>query len=148
MSNMLRKLRITFSVACGIVCLLLVALWVRSYWIQDVIWGWFPHGGYLQVNFDHGHVKVIANGERQEPKWRYRSRVPNVPKLTWYYNLDRASRYGWWLDIKAPLWFVSIVVAAAGAVPCVQWSKRFSLRTLLIATTLVAVALGLVVALR
>jgi hypothetical protein len=31
MSNMLRKLRIAFSVACVIVCVILVALWVRAY---------------------------------------------------------------------------------------------------------------------
>jgi hypothetical protein len=30
-----RKLRIAWSVGCGIVCLLLIALWVRSYWWSD-----------------------------------------------------------------------------------------------------------------
>jgi hypothetical protein len=27
-----RKLRIAFSMVCGILCMLLIALWVRSYW--------------------------------------------------------------------------------------------------------------------
>lgn len=31
-----RKLRVTWSAVCGIICLLLIALWVRSYW-------WFDH---------------------------------------------------------------------------------------------------------
>src|SRR5688572_16156142 len=35
MSNTLRKLRITFSVLCGIVCLMLIVLWLRSYWWWD-----------------------------------------------------------------------------------------------------------------
>jgi hypothetical protein len=32
-----RKLRIAWSVAWGIVAVLLIALWVRSYWVADVI---------------------------------------------------------------------------------------------------------------
>ena len=31
----LRLLRIAFSAVCGIVCLLLIVLWIRSYWWQD-----------------------------------------------------------------------------------------------------------------
>ena len=30
-----RKLRIAWSVMCGIACVLLIVLWVRSYWWQD-----------------------------------------------------------------------------------------------------------------
>ena len=30
-----RKLRIAWSAVCGIVCLLLIVLWVRSYWWRD-----------------------------------------------------------------------------------------------------------------
>ena len=32
-----RKLRIAFSVTCGIACVLLVVLWVRSYWWVDLL---------------------------------------------------------------------------------------------------------------
>jgi hypothetical protein len=35
MGGMLRKLRIAFSLMSGIVCLLLIALWIRSYWWYD-----------------------------------------------------------------------------------------------------------------
>ncbi len=31
-----RKLRIAWSVGCGVLCLLLIVLWVRSYWRLDV----------------------------------------------------------------------------------------------------------------
>ena len=34
-----RKLRIAFSAVCGIICLLLIALWVRSYYTIDVVSG-------------------------------------------------------------------------------------------------------------
>jgi hypothetical protein len=32
-----RKLRMAWSVAWGLACVLLIALWVRSYWYADVI---------------------------------------------------------------------------------------------------------------
>jgi hypothetical protein len=47
--------------------------------------------------------------------------------------------------IQVPYWFIVLVTAAFSVAPWIQWSKRFSLRTLLIAMTLVAVVLGLVV---
>jgi hypothetical protein len=45
------------------------------------------------------------------------------------------------LDI-APDWLLATLFALLGFVPWLSWPKRFSLRTLLIATTLLAVALG------
>jgi NADH:ubiquinone oxidoreductase subunit 3 (subunit A) len=44
-----------------------------------------------------------------------------------------------------PLWFLILLVATAFALPWTRWFKCFSLRTLLITTTLVAAVLGLVV---
>jgi hypothetical protein len=41
-----------------------------------------------------------------------------------------------------PDWFVVLGCVVA---PWIKWSRRFSLRTLLIATTLVAVGLGIIV---
>ena len=38
-----RKLRITFSAVCGLMCLLLIALWVRSY-------SWMDEAGHVYNN--------------------------------------------------------------------------------------------------
>src|SRR5688572_3927162 len=140
-----RALRITTSAVFGVLCALLIGLSVRSYWVQDVVWGWLPISGYLQLNSSTGHVKMIANGEQQEPVWRYRSRAPDPPRHNWYWNLDRASRFGWWLDITVPLWFPALLTAALSAALWIRWSRRFSLSTLLIVTTLIALVLGAVV---
>src|SRR5688572_11430213 len=57
--RILRLLRIAFSATCGISCLLLIALWVRSYAWHDGIWGrisqtegfhFSAHEGRLQFN--------------------------------------------------------------------------------------------------
>ena len=41
--------------------------------------------------------------------------------------------------------YAVLVSATIAAAPWIRWSKRFTLRTLLIATTLVAVVLGVIV---
>jgi hypothetical protein len=54
-------------------------------------------------------------------------------------------RYGGEPIVLIPLWFVVSIVGVVAALPMIRWSNRFGLRTLLIATTLVALVLGLVV---
>jgi hypothetical protein len=50
--------------------------------------------------------------------------------------------------VLVPHWFLALLTATISATPWIRWSRRFSLRTLLIATTFLAVVLGLIVALR
>jgi hypothetical protein len=45
-----------------------------------------------------------------------------------------------------PIWMLGALVLSLAAIPWIRWSKRFSLRTLLIATSVVAMLLGLIVA--
>jgi hypothetical protein len=56
----------------------------------------------------------------------------------------RVPVYGNW-PLTFPLWFPTALAATLAAGPWIPVSCRFSLRTLLIATTLVAVVLGLIV---
>jgi hypothetical protein len=56
---------------------------------------------------------------------------------------------GTW-NVSGPLWVVGVLLATAGAsLAAVPWLRslryRFSLRTLLIATTVVALVLGLII---
>ena len=64
-----------------------------------------------------------------------------LPDMLRFYH----GRNEYWIN-RQPFWLVSVAVATLGVAPwigCLRW--RFSLRTLLIATTLVAVVLGLAV---
>jgi hypothetical protein len=47
--------------------------------------------------------------------------------------------------ISVPCWCCVAFFAALSAAPWFRWTWKFSLRTLLIATTLIAVMLGLIV---
>jgi hypothetical protein len=47
--------------------------------------------------------------------------------------------------VVSPDWCLALLLGASIVAPWIQWSKRFTLRTLLIATTLGAVVLGFAV---
>jgi hypothetical protein len=82
-----RKLRIAWSVAWGVIAVLLVALWVRSYWRCDVLCRDFKgfdslefmsDSGALNVAWLHGDVASAESGG-----WKYgendASRKQSVP---------------------------------------------------------------------
>jgi hypothetical protein len=152
-----RKLRIAWSAAWGLVALLLIALWVRSYWVIDCV-------GWTTPSYQHYRV-ICSAGEctfMQNP-WSGEYR-------TFYYDEQMAYRDADYYDVSAFhhavgiywmfsgglfigvsfAWFVlfGVVIAAWPWVGLVPSVRRFSLRTLLIATTLVALGLGLIVWLR
>jgi hypothetical protein len=156
-----RKLRIAWSVAWGIACLLLIALWVRSYWRADGIS--FPISrthllgfgsvegeitavkgdyapGYFKGHYEIGSFPIVdrrIGDNRPQSMPGYRGAVG--------FGFIQAAPF---FVFCAPHWFL---VGLTGAVGIVAWIKdisHFSLRTLLIATTLVAVVLGLIVWLR
>jgi hypothetical protein len=145
-----RKLRIAWSVAWGIVAALLIVLWVRSYWWSDSI-------GYIET---WSLTSIESAGGRISFNKSY-SDSPILGDDAWYIDSTRrtpgddklAQQFEWWefgSDIQAtiPTWLPTVVVAALVALPWIRWRWRFSLRTLLIATTLVAVGLGLIVWMR
>jgi hypothetical protein len=127
---------------------LLVVLWVRSYQHRESLYGHFPIQGYLQITSNYGGLAFIVNGEHWKQEWRVKS-SPAVPRNelnpVWMFNLRQHARYGFWWDVSAPYWFLLPLTTALTVAPWIRWTKRFSLRTLLIATTLVGLVLGLVV---
>jgi hypothetical protein len=153
-----RKLRIAWSVVWGLACVLLIVLWVRSYWWCDIV----SHRPSITIAFrllsDEGQVSFFDCSESlpwlgepppigwsTEKKWYagYGSDVSdNSPLKKVFRGFARNGTYG----KQVPDWFLVVVVAGLGAAPWLsRWPWRFSLRTLLIATTLIAVVLGLIV---
>ena len=114
-----RKLRIAWSVTCGIACVLLIALWVRS----------IQHDYVFPEHWKNPTIQIRSySGTFEVTRWVSPSKWTMTPSTI----------------IKIPYLVLTLITAAAAIAPGVRWSKRFSLRTLLITTTLVAVALGLV----
>jgi len=141
-----RKLRIAWSVTWGMVAVLLCVLWVRSYWFYELV-----DNGVYRAGSGRGAVRIIYKGSVPPLPWLYHAEKLTEadehqwPKhkspLKWYHRPDYAA--GW-----IAYWLMTVSALATCVLPWIGWSTRFSLRTLLIATTLVALLLGLFVWLR
>jgi hypothetical protein len=127
-----RKLRIAWSVACGIACVLMIALWVRSLWRYDHVFFPGPHRIASmdgQLSWDEN---FIVNGPI--PTSRYDLGAVHFRSISG--NVKPSS-----VGHSIPHWLLAVIAAAGAAAAWLP--SRFSLRTLLIATSLFAVLLGL-----
>jgi hypothetical protein len=143
---MLKYLRIAVTALCLTACALLVALWVRSYWQSIDVDLPISSGAGVGLQITNGTIAAQFGDSQQ-----YRLLGLLINDLEVEFNSPPLLKLGdfRWGEryVRAPFWFITLAVSTVACVPWIQWSKRFSLRTLLIATTLVAVGLGLVVAL-
>jgi hypothetical protein len=139
-----RKLRIAFSATCAIACVLLIVLWVRSFWWVDIALNILGHDlasvhGNAVIDdticFTTVDKKIIyLGGDTTDRFYAISISLANVAHV----------RQG--KGIAVPYWALVFPLAVITSAPWLrQMHWRFSLRTLLIAMTLVAVVLGLVV---
>jgi hypothetical protein len=151
-----RNLRIAWSVTWGIAVVLLLVLWIRSnrhyesiarnngkgvttilcstggtvHFVRDLMMNRFPYSGYYTPSRS-GTWEII----------RADVVYPSAP-IQWAGGLP----FSWESKFVIPHWFLVALFAIAAGLPWIRHTNcRFSLRTLLIATTLVAVALGAIV---
>ena len=142
----LRKLRIAWSGGCGIVCVLLIALWVRSYATCDIYTtaDWRTGGAKGAVSVD-GQLYLFLQKSPRPRKWRQMSlpagEVSFVNRVFMSHEIGfRVSTGG--IFIVATHWLAVAMVSALAAICWVPWSLKFNLRTMLIGTSLLAVLLG------
>jgi len=143
-----RKLRIAWSVACGLLCLLIIILWVRSFWKFD--------GYILQTRTARGGASSLRGSILLQ--WDDFSKPPLRTLGLWSYPADTASLgknirepYYWFyfmnapigITLTVPMWCPLAISIASVTAPWLRW--RFSLRTLLIVMTGTAIGLGLLV---
>lgn len=142
----LKQLRIAFSAVCGIACVLLIVLWVRSYWQTDAInlgarWGVISENGKLAM------LEIVTE-KAHKSRWLFlgiERRQLEFPPENYFLGFGYTPP-PYSLDVFAPHWFFILVFATFAMAPWIHWSKRFSLRTLLIAMTVIAMILGTVIA--
>jgi len=146
-----RKLQIAWSVGLAIACLLLLALWVRSYWRYYTFTGQSA-SQYFGISAGRGRI-IWGGNPRLLPslarnKFGFQSmaaydfgKLPGV--LGFHYDYEATSRDA---QLVVPIWFCVVAAATIAVAPFVRW--RFTLGTLLIVMTLVAAALGLIAAFR
>jgi hypothetical protein len=147
---MLKHLRIAVTALSLTACVLLIALWVRSCSWWDDLYLNLPGS---QMFIFHSWIGGTAwRWERSDMLnlWNIESQLiaPILQNLggvpqDWTAGFVGFSQGG--RGVVMPYFALVVIFAFVAAAPWIHWSKRFSLRTLLIATTLVAVVLGIIV---
>jgi hypothetical protein len=138
-----RNLRVAWSAAWTIGAVLLLVLWFRSYrYFNDELKYIDSSGrGWYLDSLKGGAVFVTSMHDPTDPdKWRLYGAWEHGPLGLGRFTINQSSSF------RIPYWFSVVVAAVFAITPCCV--KRFSLRTLLIATTLAAVVLALIVWLR
>jgi hypothetical protein len=151
-AQVIHYLRIAVTALCLTASVLLIALWVRSYWWADSIdipmssetmFYFESRKGelYLSLYDDTGVDTSGLPPQRRTSKWLV-DEVDELPNefstFEWYWDTSYKS-------VGLPTWLPLIGFITAAVVPWIsRLPRRFSLRTLLIATTLVAIAFGLI----
>ena len=143
------RLRIAVSVFFGVLTIAICVLWVRSLrqavYLQESIWDVravtiYSFRGSATIDIIQADLAWMVQfgsdlaANRQVNRWVQPNRDAIFALDVRYFPTS--------LVIRTPHWFLAILCAALGALPWISY--RFSLRTLLIATALVAVVLGIV----
>jgi hypothetical protein len=155
---MLRYLRIAVSVVSLVACVLLIALWVRSYWYWDQLYNPITQTRLVIVESASGRAVLVMTSTVPGSPWTWHlsqrldgkywgGPLQNVQEENRHTGIGGFGYYvtPWNTTYRVPYWFLVLLFAMLGAAPWIKWSKQFSLRTLLIATTIVAMVLGAVV---
>jgi hypothetical protein len=142
-----RKLRIVWSASWVIVCLLLVALWVRSYSRCDIaiaqlsakwvgVVSTYPGGFVIQRYTPNNGSRGFSSHDADQVY-----HAPPYVSALGFGLLATGGRQG----VYIPFWSLVLSAAVVAVIDPSRWTWRFSLRTLLFATTLAALMLGLLV---
>jgi len=149
--RLIRGLRIAWSVVFGIICVVLIVLWVRSYSRLEFVHCPLSSQNTLFFKSHVGRLSVYAGGPVPNVSgvfpsgWGIKS-WPQPESATRRNQQQPGWSFGWdtygahflfphWL----PILLSGLIAVGAG----LRRPDKFSLRTLLIATTLIAVVLGI-----
>jgi hypothetical protein len=142
-----RKLRITWTVFCVVACVLLCVLWVRSYWREDSLIQRRRSAMIFVVSL-RGEIEVdqvaYIDDAPDTNSWDVRTEatLPDKESARNSFAFNRGV-YDNEITFTFPHWCPVLVVGLLAAAPWLP--RRFTTRGLLVATTLIAVVLGLIV---
>ena len=146
---MLRYLRIAVSVLSLVACMLLIALWARSNtWADSVSGGFIPQRAF-SVWSERGVIRFTYIHTPSQIQWRFRTAVAYLSRsgFSRYYYFWPPPQITYHVQAAVPYGLPVILTGILAAVFGIRRPFQFSLRTLLIAMTIIAVWLGLIVSL-
>lgn len=157
-TRVVRALRISITAAGLLMSALVAVMWLRNFWWADVFWAPLPNAGQVAIASADGQVEFgisypalrgAARANQGTELWGWqtytasRNRVFDI-LLPWKQVIHyRVTRNG--SIAMLPHWLLAIVPLLLAGMLWIRWSRRFTIRTMLVITTLVAVVLALVV---
>jgi hypothetical protein len=152
---MARKLRIAASVFFAVLTVALCVLWVRSYWWVDSI-SRQAETIDLEIVSRSGKLSFmryvcVPKIEVVYTNWHVRSHPVNSKVGHGFYYIEDAEKFpfalirsGRFATVSMPYWCPVITTVLLAVLPWFLWlTKQLGPRRMLVATTLVAVVLGL-----
>jgi hypothetical protein len=166
---MLRRLLNIASIVCLILCVALMGMWVRSYSRSDHLSGRISETRMFVVVLESG--RTLWRLESGHTLGRYESPTRNEPRPDWAWTTSSypigsfeiprvhggwSTRFGFVMKSDAismqetisslvmPYWFLVLVSGSLAMLFQLRWPWRFTLRSLFIATTFLAIVLGLI----
>lgn len=149
---MTRYLRIAAAVTFALLACALIGLWVRSYYRVDIVTA--PLGGTYGIYLSTGRGRALCEVRHLQvlssEKWSHWSHpaISNAKASRWQNGI--LCGLGFEVEIVTgsyyvmmPYWFLTLPTVALAALFTFKRTWRFTIRALLIATTLIAGALGL-----
>lgn len=152
-----RKLRIVWSVGCGILCLFVIVFWVRSYrWFDEVAFYIDNSRSLVSIQSTwKGSLSLGWSDSDPQLASGYYARLFNARTREsmeeWWHSVDASTKAGkfdsyftssvWYVAV--PFWFLGITLGILTVAP---WVRRFTLRTMLLATAVIAAIMGVAVA--
>ncbi len=147
-------MRKAFAATCSVCCLLLVAMWLRSYWWEDAVVVYSSGHRLVRVGAAPGALQVTAGGNSHATTWtRIVESAPEVTRQLANMGIAYPSRFWGRFYISSsillvPFWFLILFVVSLAAPPTQKILWRFSLRMALVILTLAVGLLALMSELR
>jgi hypothetical protein len=142
-----RRTRIAVSAFFGALTVALCVLWVRSYSYYEYIGDDWTPGKWIHIESVYGGLafNFVAMPVNPPQPIKYgSSRIdPSEEIIPMPFGFSGELGKAW--TVRPPYWFLVAVTGVISFVMGFVQLKQFSLRTLFIATTLVAIVLGLCV---
>jgi hypothetical protein len=152
---MLRRLLNIASIVCLMLCVALMGMWVRSYWWLDN-WKFSPLSACrVGIASANGRIAIRAGFENPKPsdtvfkltQYRVGDRTTDLARIDQHYSAVAGFgflRNGGLRFFMFPYWSIVLLIGGLSFLPWSRVKYRFSVRTLLIATTFLAVVLGMI----
>ena len=144
---MAKYIRMTIAALCFAACVACLALWNSSRSAFHLVYGpSFPGSGGYQISWREGVMAFSLTSERPLGIGHHTHRLnPDLPSISQSGEPIKRTRFGRTANgVSFPFWYPALVFALAG-VGVLRFRRQFSIRTALVATTVVAALIGMVV---